>query len=64
MSWPDDDTIPCPYCRQPVYEDAERCPHCENYLSAEEAPTRHPWWIWVCAIICLAAALLWIFPPW
>lgn len=31
-------TVPCPYCRKEVAEDAERCPYCENYLSGEDAP--------------------------
>jgi hypothetical protein len=36
----DDDipTVPCLYCREEILEDAERCPHCENYISAEDAP--------------------------
>src|ERR1043165_2851580 len=32
------DVIPCPYCRQFISEDAERCHHCGSYISAEEAP--------------------------
>ena len=34
------DTVPCPYCRAPIHEDAERCPKCENYISREDAPSR------------------------
>ncbi len=26
-------TVPCPVCRQPVYEDAPRCSGCGSYLS-------------------------------
>jgi hypothetical protein len=56
-----DDTEPCPYCGVAVYEDAERCPHCENYLSREDAPpTRRPLWIVVGVVICLAIVLKWI----
>ena len=29
----DEDTIPCPYCGHPIFDDTPRCPHCENYLS-------------------------------
>ena len=44
----DDTTIPCPYCRRPIHEEAERCPHCEQYISGEDAPpARKPWWILV-----------------
>ena len=42
----DDYTIPCPWCKRPIHEDAERCPYCEHYISAEDAPPqRKPWWI-------------------
>ena len=52
------ETVPCPYCREPVYEDAQYCPRCENYLSREDAPAdRKPMWIWICLILGLAAML-------
>jgi hypothetical protein len=63
MSYSDDangDTVPCPYCRRPVYEDAERCPHCENYLSEEDAPRRPPLWVVVGVVVCLAVVLMWV----
>jgi hypothetical protein len=46
---PDDDaTIPCPYCHRPMHEESERCPHCGEYISAEDvAPARKPWWLLV-----------------
>jgi hypothetical protein len=44
----DDATIPCPYCRRPIHEEAERCPHCEQYVSQEDATaSRKPWWLLV-----------------
>ncbi len=50
----DDTTIPCPYCRRPIYEDSQRCPHCGNYISEEDAPAaRKPWWIIVGALVVL-----------
>jgi hypothetical protein len=57
-----EDTIPCPHCGKPIYDDAERCPYCENYLSEEEhtQPSRKPWWIIVCALLCLYAVYRWI----
>lgn len=57
----DDETTPCPFCGKPVYEQAELCPHCGNYLSTEDAPRHRPWWIWVGVILCLAGVLLWFF---
>jgi hypothetical protein len=57
----DDDTVPCPYCKKPVHEDAERCPHCESYISAEDTPPTHkPWWIIIGAAACLGVVYLWI----
>ena len=59
-----DDTVPCPYCHQPVHEDAEWCPHCESYISAEDAPpARKPWWIIVGALACLAVVYVWVTGP-
>jgi len=62
----DAETIPCPHCRKPVYEGAERCPRCGRYLSEEDAPRRgrHPWWIVAGVIICLVIILLaWVLSP-
>jgi uncharacterized paraquat-inducible protein A len=57
----DDYTMPCPYCKRPVHEDAQRCPYCEQYLSEEDAPrSQKPWWIIVGAVICLYAVYKWI----
>jgi hypothetical protein len=57
----EDVTVPCPYCRRPVPEDAPRCPHCENYISREDAPpSRKPWWIVLGALLCLYAVYRWI----
>ena len=51
-------TIPCPHCGREIYEDSQRCPYCENYLSSEDAPPKaQPWWIAVAVILCLAAML-------
>jgi hypothetical protein len=56
----DDDTIPCPHCLRPVYEDSERCPACGSYLSREDAPKRHAWWLIVGVFVCLFAVLKWV----
>ena len=53
-----DHTVPCPYCRRGVYENAERCPHCGSYLSHEDAPRRYPLWIVAAVIVCLVVILL------
>jgi hypothetical protein len=56
-----DDTIPCPYCRRSIHEDAPRCPYCENYLSQEDAPpARKPLWIVLTVLVCLLIVYVWI----
>ena len=56
------ETVPCPYCRKPVYEQAEVCPSCGNYISGEDAPRRRPWWIWLGVALCLiVVVLVWVF---
>ncbi len=47
--------VPCPYCKREILEDAERCPHCENYVSREDAPPSSKSWVWV---VLMALALL------
>ncbi len=57
----DDYTMPCPYCKRPIHEDAQRCPYCEQYLSDEDAPApRKPWWIIAGAVICLYVVYRWV----
>jgi uncharacterized paraquat-inducible protein A len=54
-------TVPCPYCRELIHEDAQRCPCCGNYVSGEDhAPPRRPWWIVITALICLLLIYFWI----
>jgi hypothetical protein len=56
----DEPTVPCPYCRREILEDAERCPYCENYISAEDAPpVAKPLWIIAGAVACLLAICWW-----
>jgi hypothetical protein len=60
---PEDDgpeSVPCPYCRTWISEDAELCPHCKSYISDEDAPRRHPWWLVAGVVVCLLIVLLWI----
>jgi hypothetical protein len=57
----DEPTVPCPYCRREIHEDAQRCPYCERYISEEDAPPRpKPWWLVAGVVVCLLLMLLWI----
>jgi len=56
----EDDTITCPRCSEPVYEDAERCPSCGQYLSREEGGPRKPWWVVAGVIGCLSMVAWWV----
>jgi hypothetical protein len=56
------DTLPCPHCGADVYEDAECCPNCGNYIIRHGAALsgRPLWWILlgvagVAAVIVAAA---------
>lgn len=60
----DDDgpaSVPCPYCKRPIFEDAERCPHCENYVSREDSPpgSKSKFWF-VLMVLALLAAAAWV----
>jgi hypothetical protein len=55
------DTVPCPFCKAPVYDNAEWCPHCRNYLFYEGPPPREkPWWLIGGVVACLLVVLYWI----
>ena len=58
-----DNTVPCPYCRRHIHEDAQRCPYCENYISEEDAETPatpKPLWIIIGTLLCFVVIYLWI----
>jgi predicted nucleic acid-binding Zn ribbon protein len=60
----DEPTVACPYCGEEIHEDSPRCPHCENYLSQEDAPataTNKPWWFLLGAGLGLLVFLRWLF---
>jgi predicted nucleic acid-binding Zn ribbon protein len=51
----------CPQCGGDITEDTVRCPHCGNYVSAEESPARRrPLWMAI-GIILIVAALVAFF---
>lgn len=55
----DDGTDPCPYCGEPIHYETVRCPHCERYISEEEAPAQaKPTWIAFTAVVCLIVVIV------
>ena len=54
----DDDSpvVPCPECGADVYEDAERCPRCGQYITPRTAGGGKTW-LWAILIALLVAAL-------
>ncbi len=53
------DTERCPGCGKAVYEEAEICPHCRNYISREDSlPPRKPIWIIIVAVAALVAVIV------
>jgi hypothetical protein len=56
----EDDTLPCPHCEAPIYDGAEQCPKCGQYISEEDAPpTRKPLWLIIGFVLCISIACLW-----
>ena len=55
------DTQTCPRCGKEVYEQAEQCPHCREYISEEERSERpKPARTFVVAMIVIAIIAGWV----
>ncbi len=54
-------TVSCPYCRAEVHEDAQRCPHCGEYISDEDMrpAARKPGWIIVGVLAVMYLVYRW-----
>lgn len=51
----------CPYCRKMIHDDTVQCPHCGNYISAEDAPRKPlPRWFLVGLVLAGACVLTWV----
>lgn len=51
----------CPFCRKMIFEDAERCPHCGQYLVDQGQAGASTWVVWVIVALLIAGALAWMF---
>ncbi len=57
----DEPTLPCPFCRREIHEEAERCPYCEQCISDEDRRRgAKPWWIVIGVVLCLVMMLWWL----
>jgi len=52
------ETIACPYCRKPVYEQAEICSSCGKYIASEDSTDLKPLWFILGVVVCVAVILL------
>ena len=57
------ETRECPSCQATIYEDAEQCPNCGEYiLFSTRAISGWPWWfvaLGILGIVAVFLALLW-----
>ncbi len=47
--------LPCPSCGQEVFEDAERCPYCGDWITPGSAGGRLHWVWMIAGVLALAA---------
>ena len=57
------ETRPCPSCRELIYEDAERCPACGDYVEVSPAAAAGylrygPWWFVGLGLLGIVAVML------
>jgi Uncharacterised protein family UPF0547 len=55
---PDPATVTCPECLADVIEDAERCPECGHYFSADDDRVRRSGWYKI-AVAFIVGLLVW-----
>ncbi len=55
----DSDETACPACGSPVYEDAEKCPHCGQWITPlSGAERRSRTWLWPILVAVLIVIIL------
>jgi hypothetical protein len=58
MDEPDDYTVPCPHCGEDIFDDAEQCPYCQQYISAADFKKQIPTWVIVLIVLTIVSFLL------
>ena len=54
----DDPTIPCPHCREEIYDDVDQCPYCRQSISASDFKKRMPTWVVALIVLTIVSFLL------
>ena len=52
------DTQPCPFCGREIWEKADLCPHCGNFVAFPEMPTGRPMWFWIALVLAFVVMCL------
>jgi hypothetical protein len=52
------DELPCPFCRKPVYEGADVCPHCGNFITFGQPQSTRKRWVLLGIVLVLIAAIM------
>ncbi len=56
-----EESIPCPFCKKPIHEDADVCPRCGNFVGGDDAPRRRvPLFVWIGVILAGLCVLTWV----
>ena len=53
-----DDTVDCPFCGEPMYDDADRCPSCGHYVSSADFAKRIPTWVVIVIVLTILTFLM------
>ena len=48
-----DVTLPCPYCGELIFEDAEICPVCGSFIVDEDRPNKPNWVLWTAVVLLI-----------
>src|SRR5687768_3780594 len=54
----DEDTLPCPFCGKPVYEGADVCPYCRNFITFDTPGRSRKRWALIGGVLALVAAIM------
>ena len=54
------ETVPCPACGAEIYDDADRCPSCGQYVTIRQEGASSGRWKWIVVLAVLAALAIWV----